>query len=366
MSTTSSGPLAGLRIVEMAAIGPAPFCGLLLADLGAEVVRIDRPGGTELGLPVAPRFDVLARGKQAVAIDLKRPEGVAQALALIAGADALIEGFRPGVMERIGLGPAVCHGRNPRLVFGRISGWGDDGPMRDEAGHDLNFLGMTGALAAMGPPGQPPPVPLNLVGDFGGGAMQLAVGVLAALLHARATGQGQVVATSILEGAHALTPFLHGLRAAGAWEDRRGGNVLDGGAPFYRCYEAADAGAYLAVAAIEPKFYRRLLDGLGLSAELPAAAQMERAAWPATTAHFAGRFRERTRDDWAALFAGADACVTPVLDWTQAAHHRQADAMKLFEQPGGILQPRTAARFSRSAAAALREPPRLADPERST
>lgn len=271
-SRPSSGPLAGLRVVEMAAIGPVPFCGLLLADLGADLLRIDRPGGAELGVPIPPRFDVLARGKQAMALDLKQPDGIAQALDLIAGADALIEGFRPGVMERLGLGPAVCHARNPRLVFSRISGWGDAGPMRGEAGHDLNFLGLTGALDALGVPGQPPPVPLNLIGDFGGGAMQLAVGVLAALLHAQSAGEGQVVATSIWEGAHALTPFLHGLRAAGAWEDRRAANILDGGAPFYRCYETADAGTYLAVAAIEPKFYQRLLDGLGLAGELDASA----------------------------------------------------------------------------------------------
>ena len=356
MSTQSTGPLAGMRVVEMQAIGPVPYCGLLLADLGAAVIRVDRPDDGGLGLPVPPRFDLMARGKQARAVDLKRPEGVEAALALIGEAEVLLEGFRPGVMERLGLGPAECHARNPSLIYARISGWGDAGPMRDEAGHDLNFVGLTGALAAMGPPDAPPPPPLNLVADFGGGAMQLTVGLLAALLHARATGQGQVVATSIYEGAAALTPFFHALRAAGAWEDRRGANALDGGAPFYRCYAAADGG-FVAVAAIEAKFYRNLLGGLGLAGSIALAAQMDRTTWPATTAQFAASFRERGRDAWATHFAGRDACVTPVLGWDEAALHAQATAMATFERPGGIAQPRTAPRFSATPPPALRHPP---------
>jgi alpha-methylacyl-CoA racemase len=354
MSTLSGGPLAGLRVIEMAAIGPVPHCGMVLADMGAEVVRIDRPHAADLGIPVDPRFDVPARGKQSLILDLKASP--AAALDLIDHADVLIEGFRPGVMERLGLGADICLARNQRLVYGRISGWGDSGEMAQLAGHDLNFIGMSGALAAMGAPGQPPPVPLNLIGDFGGGAMQLVAGILAALLHVAKTGQGQVVATSIFEGAHALTPFLHGLRAAGAWSDRRGTNVIDGGAPFYRCYPAAEFGT-LAVAAIEPKFYASLVKGLELDGVLDLAAQMDRQTWPATAALFAEKFATRSRDAWAAHFAGTDACVTPVLDWAEAAAHPQAAALGVFEAPEGVVQPRTAPRFSATPAIKLRPPP---------
>jgi alpha-methylacyl-CoA racemase len=350
MSTASCGPLAGLKIIEMAAIGPVPHCGMVFSDMGADVLRIDRPTETDLGIPIDPRFDVPARGKSILPIDLKRPEGVAQALDLITGAAAVIEGFRPGVMERLGLGSDVCLARNPRLVYGRISGWGDCGPLSEVAGHDLNFVGLTGALAAMGSPGTPPPPPLNLVADFGGGAMQLVAGILAALLHARATGQGQVVTTSIYAGAQALTPFFYGLRAAGRWHDARGENLLDGGAPFYRCYETADH-LFVAVAAIEPKFYRALLAGLGLA--LDAAAQMDRAAWPSAEKIFAETFRTRTRSEWAEKFEDTDACVTPVLNWEEASSHPQAIALGLFESPGGIAQPRTAPRFSATPARTL-------------
>ncbi len=340
-----SGPLAGIRVIEMSAIGPVPQCGLVLAEMGAEVVRLDRAEASDLGVRVPPRFDALARGKQSVVLDLKEDAGRQAALRLIAAADALIEGFRPGVMERLGLGPEVCLAANPRLVYGRISGWGDVGPMAAEAGHDLNFVGLTGALLAMCAPGQPPPVPLNLIADFGGAAMQLACGVLAALLHVRSTGQGQVVATSIFEGAASLTPFAQGLRAAGVWTDQRSGNILDGGAPFYRAYATLDGG-YVAVAAIEPRFYLALLEGLRLAGAIQAGAQMDRAGWPATTALFTARFAERTRDDWAAHFAGADACVSAVLSWAEAAVHPQAAALGLFSTVDGVELPRTAARFS--------------------
>lgn len=346
MSTHNpAGPLAGIRIIEMAAIGPVPHCGLVLAELGAEVVRLDRMEATELGVAVPPRYDALARGKRSVALDLKDAGGLQAAHHLIGGADAVLEGFRPGVMERLGLGPDACLEANPRLVYGRMSGWGDAGPMAREAGHDLNYLGLTGALLAMGAPGEPPPVPLNLVADFGGGAMQLACGVLAALLSARATGRGQVVATSILEGAFALTPLMHGLRAAGVWSDRRGDNILDGGAPFYRAYAAADGG-YIAVAAIEPRFYRALLAGLELDGAVDPSAQMDRASWAGTAALFAERFAGRTRDDWTARFAGKDACVSPVLGWAEAAAHPQAAALGGFYETDGVESPRTAARFS--------------------
>lgn len=340
-----AGPLAGVRIIEMAAIGPVPHCGLVLAEMGAEVIRLDRMEAAELGVAVPPRYDALARGKRSVALELKDPAGLQAAHHLIGTADALLEGFRPGVMERLGLGPDACLEANPRLVYGRISGWGDAGPMAREAGHDLNFLGLTGALLAMGAPGTPPPVPLNLVADFGGGAMQLACGVLAALLSARATGRGQIVATSILEGANALMPFAHGLRAAGAWSDRRGDNILDGGAPFYRTYATADGG-YVAVAAIEPRFYRALLAGLGLHEVVDPSAQLERASWATTAGLFADRFAGRTRDDWAARFAGTDACVSPVLDWAEAAAHPQAAALGGFDEADGVTLPRTAPRFS--------------------
>ena len=346
MSThNQAGPLAGIRVIEMAAIGPVPHCGLVLAEMGADVVRLDRTETAELGVAVPPPYDALARGKRSVALDLKDADGLRSARGLIAGADALLEGFRPGVMERLGLGPDACLTANPRLVYGRISGWGDSGPLAREAGHDLNFLGLTGALLAMGAAGAPPPVPLNLVADFGGGAMQLACGVLAALLSVRATGRGQVVATSIYEGANALLPFAHGLRAAGVWTDRRGDNLLDGGAPFYRTYAAAD-GQYVAVAAIEPKFYRALLTGLGLHEVVNPSAQFDRASWAGTAALFAERFVARPRDDWTAWFAGTDACVSPVLGWAAAAAHPQAAALRGFAETDGVTLPRTAARFS--------------------
>ena len=350
IASPAPGPLSGTVIVEMAAIGPVPHCGLVLAEMGAGVIRLDRVGASDLGIPVPARHDALARGKRSVALDLKSRAGLDAARTLIARADALLEGFRPGVMERLGLGPDACLAANPRLVYGRISGWGDAGPMAGGSGHDLNYLGLTGALLAMGDPGTPPPVPLNLVADFGGGAMQLACGVLAALLSARATGRGQVVATSILEGAAALTAMTHGFRAAGQWRDARRDNILDGGAPFYRTYAAADGG-FLAVAAIEPKFFQALLTGLGLQDAVAPAFQHDRAGWPGMARQFADRFATRTRDDWAARFAGTDACVTPVLGWSEAQAHPQAAALGLFE--GGL--PRTAPRFSATPCAALEE-----------
>lgn len=350
MTHPAPGPLSGTIVVEMAAIGPVPHCGLVLAEMGASVIRLDRIGGAALGIPVPPRHDALARGKRSVALDLKSPDGLEAARTLIARADVLLEGFRPGVMERLGLDPASCLVANPRLVYGRISGWGDAGPMAGDGGHDLNYLGLTGALLAMGDPGTPPPVPLNLVADFGGGAMQLACGVLAALLSARATGRGQVVATSILEGAAALTAMTHGFRAAGQWRDARRHNILDGGAPFYRTYATADGG-YVAVAAIEPKFFWALLAGLDLQDAVASASQLDRTGWPGMARQFAERFATRTRDDWAARFAGTDTCVTLVLSWAEAQAHPQMAALGLFE--GGL--PRTAPRFSATPCAAPAE-----------
>lgn len=342
----STGPLAGMTVIEMAAIGPVPHCGLVLRELGADVLRIERTGPSGLGIDLAPEFDALARGKRSLALDLKGAAGRDAAMDVISAADILIEGFRPGVMERLGLGPLPCLARNPRLVYGRLPGFGDAGPMAAQAGHDLNYLGLSGALAAMGSPGAPPPVPLNLIADFGGGAMQLAVGVLAASLQARQSGLGQVVATSILEGTLALTPMMHGMRAGGVMSDERHDNVLDGGAPFYRCYQARDGG-YVAVAAIEAKFYRALLDGLGLLGALDPAAQMDKAQWGNAQARFAEAFLTRARDGWALHFGGTDACVTPVLSFAEAPLHPQTAAAFAVETPGGWPVPRAAPRFLR-------------------
>lgn len=352
---STNGALAGVRVIEFAAIGPIPFCGMVLADMGAEVIRIERPAATELGIPVDPAFDHLNRGKRSLAIDLKQEASAELAHRLLAGAQILLEGFRPGTMERLGFGPAAVLAANPRLVYGRVTGWGEAGPLAAVAGHDLNFLAASGALAAMGQPGDPPPVPLNLIGDFGGAAMHLACGVLAALRMAERDGMGQVVATSIAAGAVALTPMLHGLRQAGLWSAERADNLLDGGAPFYRCYLAAD-GRAVAVGAIEAKFYRALLAGLDLLGEIEPARQMERAAWPATTARFAARFADAPMAHWAALFATTDACVTPVLTFDEAPGYPQHLESAHFQTVSGQVHPapqpvlsRTPSRIAHSA-----------------
>ncbi len=333
-----NGALAGVRVIEFAAIGPVPFCGMVLADMGAEVIRIERPAATELGIPVEPRFDHLNRGKRSLALDLKQAAGAELVHRLLAAAQILLEGFRPGTMERLGFDPAAVLAANPRLVYGRVTGWGEAGPLAAVAGHDLNFLAASGALAAMGQPGEPPPVPLNLIGDFGGAAMHLACGVLAALRVADRDGAGQVVATSIAAGAVALTPMLHGLQQAGLWSAERADNLLDGGAPFYRCYLTADERA-VAVGAIEAKFYRALLAGLGLLGEVEPERQMDRASWPATTARFATRFAEAPMAHWAALFATTDACVTPVLTLDEAPAFPQHQAAAHFQTVAGQVHP---------------------------
>jgi len=334
----ADGPLHGITVIEMAAIGPVPFAGMVLADLGAEVIRLDRCEPSGLGIGTQARFDVPARGKKSVALDLKSPSGIAAARRLIASADIVLEGFRPGVMERLGLGPETCLADNPRLVFGRISGWGSTGPMAAMAGHDLNYLGLSGALAAMGPADAPPPVPLNLIGDYGGGAMMLALGVVSAALQARGSGKGQVVETSIAGAALALTPMLWGLLASQRWGVARADNLLDGGAPFYRCYECQD-GRFVAVGSLEPKFYQKLLDGLGLAGTLKPARQYDKASWPEMAAIFAETFKTAPRDEWARRFDGTDACVTPVLDWTEAPRHPQHQALGSFAEIDGIVQP---------------------------
>lgn len=332
------GALAGIRVVEFAAIGPIPFCGMVLADMGADVIRVERPTPSDLGIPVDVRFDHLNRGKRSIALDIKHPEGRQAVQGLLAGAHVLLEGFRPGTMERLGFGPDAVLAACPRLVYGRITGWGDAGPLAPAAGHDLNFVAASGALAAMGAPGEPPPVPLNLIGDFGGAAMHLACGVLAALLAAAGDGQGQVVQTSIAAGSVALTPMLHGLRQAGVWSTHRADNVLDGGAPFYRCYATQDA-RYVAVGAIEAKFYRALLAGLGVLDQVSPDAQMDRARWPATTRILAARFVEGTVAHWAEVFAGTDACVTAVLNLDEAPGHPQHVANRHFTTVAGQMHP---------------------------
>lgn len=342
--SAQDGPLAGLRVVELGSIGPGPHAAMLLADLGADVVRIPRPSGAlTFGPPDAP--DPLLRGRRTVWADLKDPAGRATVLSLVAKADVLVEGFRPGVTERLGVGPEQCHARNPRLVYARVTGWGQHGPLAGAAGHDINYIGLTGVLHAIGRAGQRPVPPLNLVGDFGGGSMLLVIGVLAAVWQARHTGVGQVIDAAMVDGAAVLSQMQWHLLHIGEWRDERGVNLLDGAAPFYDTYACAD-GRYVAVGAIESKFYAALLAGLGLSAEeLPD--QMDRSGWPVTRARFAEVFATRTRDEWAEVFAGTDACVTPVLSFAEAAEHPHLVARSTVVRHDGVLQAAPAPKFSR-------------------
>lgn len=342
-----SGPLAGLKVVEMAGLGPAPFCGMMLADMGADVVRVERPGVRGPG-GLGQRYDVLGRGRRRLPLDLKQPAAADTVLALVDQADVLIEGFRPGVMERMGLGPEVCLGRQPALVYGRMTGWGQDGPLAAAAGHDINYIAISGALHAIGKPGEPPSVPLNYIGDFGGGGMLLAFGVLAAVLEARGSGQGQVVDAAMTDGAAALSAMMYGFRAAGQWSNQRGGNLLDGGAHFYDTYTCAD-GREIAVGAIEPQFYTELLQRCGI--DDPAfREQMNPERWPDLKARLRELFLTRTRDAWCELLEGTDACVAPVLDWDEAPRHHHNRARGTFVQVDGVTQPAPAPRFSRTPA----------------
>jgi alpha-methylacyl-CoA racemase len=334
-------PLAGLRILEFDGLGPVTFAGMVLADLGAEVLRLSRGAGA-----AAPVFsdvggEMLHRGRPAVGVNLKDPADHARVMDLIANADALIEGFRPGVMERLGLGPEAVAARNPRLVFGRVTGWGQAGPKAHEVGHDLNYIALSGALHGMGEPDRPPRPPLNVVGDYGGGAMMLVTGVLAGLLEAKATGRGRVVDAAMTDGSALLTGLFHALRARGLWSDRRGANLLDGGAPFYRCYACRD-GRFVAVGALEPQFYTALIAGLDLTPD--QAPQFDMAGWPALHARFETLFAQRDRDDWAARFEGTDACVTPVLTLEEAPAHPHNAARGTFVDQG-VIQPGLAPRF---------------------
>lgn len=338
----TTGPLAGCRVVELGGIGPGPFAGMLLADLGAEVVRVDRAERmTEPG--AGGPTDVTNRGKRSVVIDLKNPAGAAAVLDLVARADILIEGFRPGVTERLGIGPHECLARNPRLVYGRMTGWGQDGPLAAAAGHDITYIALTGALGAIGPADGPPQVPLNLIGDFGGGGCYLVIGVLAALHAAQRTGHGQVVDAAIVDGTVSLLASTFAKLARGFWTDERGVNQLDGGWPFYSVYETKD-GRHVAVGALEAKFYRQLIELLEL--DVDPEQQHDRSAWPELRGLLEKRFAERTRDEWAALFEGTDACVAPVLSLAEAAAHPHVAARASLITRDGVVQPDAAPRFS--------------------
>ncbi|GAA4058216.1 CaiB/BaiF CoA-transferase family protein [Streptomyces shaanxiensis] len=340
-TTPGHGPLTGVRVVELAGIGPGPFAAMLLADLGADVVRVDRPGGT--GLAINTEYDITNRNKRSVIIDLKSPDGAARVLDLAARADILIEGNRPGVAERLGVGPEACHARNPALVYGRMTGWGQEGPLAHRAGHDIAYIALTGTLGMIGSPDEPPAVPANLVGDYAGGSLYLVVGVLAALHHARATGTGQVVDAAIVDGTSHLAAMIHGMLAAGGWQDRRGANLLDGGCPYYGTYETAD-GQYMAVGALEPQFYEEFVTVLGIPEHADARKDWTR--WGELRAAVAARFKSRTRDDWTAVFEGSDACVAPVLSLREAPQHPHLAARGTFTDHGGITQPAPAPRFS--------------------
>ncbi|MDN3351843.1 CaiB/BaiF CoA-transferase family protein [Actinomadura sp. DC4] len=338
------GPLHGVRVIEIASLAPAPFGCMVLSDLGADVLRVDRP--TSVGRDASP--DPLGRGRRSIGLNLKDPAGVDVLLRLVETADVLVEGFRPGVTERLGFGPDVCLERNPGLVYGRMTGWGQEGPMSQMAGHDINYIAIAGALEPIGRAGERPVPPLNLLGDFGGGGMLLAVGILSALFERSRSGRGQVVDAAMVDGAALLTSFIHGMRGSGAWQDARGTNLLDTGAPFYDTYETAD-GLFMSVGALEPQFYAALLHGLGLADEdLPG--QLDRDRWPELRARFTEVFKQRTRDEWTAVFDGTDACVAPILGLAEAPAHGHATARTGFIEVGGLPQPAPAPRFSRTSA----------------
>lgn len=336
-----TGPLTGLRVVEIAGIGPGPFCAMVMADLGADVVRVDRPGGGITA--VDPRLDLLNRGKRSIMLDLKDPSGLETVLRLVDRADVLIEGFRPGVAERLGLGPDVCLARRPTLIYGRMTGWGQDGPRAQTAGHDITYLAVTGALHAIGRAGGPPQIPINLLGDFAGGSMYLVTGILAALWSARATGRGQVVDAAIVDGTAHLMSMVYGMLAGGTWTDERGVNLLDSGAPFYDVYPTAD-GRYVAVGALEPAFFTRLLHGLDLAES--DHDQFDRSHWPQLRERIGARLLSQTRDHWAEVFAGTDGCLAPVLSLAEAPYDAHLAVRATYVERDGVIQPAPAPRFS--------------------
>ncbi len=347
----AKGPLSGLKIVEFAGIGPGPFCGMLLSDLGADVVRIDRKGGGR-----GSKFDVTARGRRSVALDLKTPQAVEACLTLMQRADAAFEGFRPGVMERLGLGPDVALKRNPKLVYGRMTGWGQFGPLAQAAGHDINYIALTGALAAIGPGDKPIP-PLNLVGDFGGGALYLAFGLLAGVIHARATGQGQVIDCAMTDGSASLMSMFYGMSASGLWREGRGANLLDGGAPFYDVYQCKDD-QWISLGSIEPQFYALLLEKAGLD-DPQFKQQMNRDDWPELKAKLAAVIKTKTREAWTRLMEGSDVCFAPVMGLKEAASHPHNAARETFVTLDGVVQPAPAPRFSATPGAIQAPPPAI-------
>ncbi len=349
------GPLQGTTVLEIAGIGPGPFCAMLLADMGADVIRVDRAGQVMGGDPESPPADVLNRGRRSIGVDLKSPEGVETVLALVEQADVIMEGFRPGVAERLGIGPEACLARNPKIVFGRMTGWGQDGPYAQAAGHDINYIALAGALDPIGRAGQAPVPPLNLVGDFGGGGMFLAFGIVCALLEAQRSGEGQVVDAAMVDGAAVLTTMFHAFRAMGIWNDERGTNLLDTGAHFYDVYETSDA-KFVSIGSIEPQFYAQLLElsGLGEQDDLPH--QHDRAQWPAMKERVAEIFKTKTRDEWCALMEHTDVCFAPVLGLGEAPEHPHNVERKTFVESHGVLQPAPAPRFSRTEATIQRPP----------
>ena len=352
-----AGPLKGVTVLELAGIGPVPFAGMMLADMGADVIRIDRvPAGGGGELAAMLRNDnIVDRGRRSIALNMKDARGIEAALKLVGQSDILIEGFRPGVTEKLGLGPSDCQARNRKLVYGRMTGWGQTGPMAQAAGHDLNYIALTGALHAMGPKDRPPAPPLNLVGDYGGGGMLLALGVVAALFEAQRSGQGQVVDCAMTDGSALLMAMLYGLRAKGLWQDAREANFLDGSAHFYGSYECAD-GRYVAIGAIEPQFYRQLLDKCGVD-DPQFARQWASAEWPALRAKLAALFKTRSRDQWCELLEGSDACFAPVLSFAEAPLHHHAQARSGFVEVEGVTQPAAAPRFDRTPAGVPRAAP---------
>jgi alpha-methylacyl-CoA racemase len=343
----SSGPLAGVRVVELAGIGPAPFAAMLLADLGADVIRIDRPGEPSLPVPLPPQADLLRRGRPSVSLDLKHPDGLATALTLVERADVLLEGYRPGVAERLGLGPDDCLARNPRLVYGRMTGWGQDGPLAQAAGHDMNYIAITGALQMMGQDKSRPHFPANLVGDFGGGSTYLVIGILAALLEARVSGQGQVVDAAIVDGTASLNAMTAAFLHAGTFKEERAANLLDGGAPFYDVYETSD-GRHMSVGALEPQFFAELVRLLGLEGTCPGQFELDR--FDEMRALFTETFKSRTQAEWVELFEGTDACVAGIIPLSEAKDHPHMRAREVFVERYGVVQPTPAPRFSRTEA----------------
>jgi alpha-methylacyl-CoA racemase len=342
-----TGPLSGIKVLEFQGIGPGPFAAMILSDFGADVVRIDRSKNVIGGDPEAPPADVLSRGRRSIGIDLKSPDGVEAVLSLVEQADVVVEGFRPGVMERLGLGPDVCLGRNPRLVYGRMTGWGQEGPYAPAAGHDINYIALAGALEPIGRKGQPPLPPLNLVGDFGGGGMLLALGVCAALTERATSGEGQVVDAAMVDGAALLMTFIHAMTAMGVWGPERGTNMLDTGAHFYDVYETAD-GKYVSIGSIEPQFYAELLKLTGLEGQDDLPYQHDRAQWPAMKERLAAIFKAKTRDEWCEIMEHTDVCFAPVLTPAEAPQHPHNVQRGTFQEVAGIVQPSPAPRFSRT------------------